>query len=46
MTNEGIRTPASLDFEVTTELGTAKVRSAWIVRVDEDFARLLTCYVL
>ena len=36
----------TLDFEVTTELGTAKVRSAWIVRVDEDFARLLTCYVL
>jgi hypothetical protein len=36
----------TLDFEVTTDVGSAKVRSAWIVRVDEDFARLLTCYVL
>jgi hypothetical protein len=35
-----------VDFEVTTEVGTATVRSAWMVRVDEDFARLLTCYVL
>jgi hypothetical protein len=35
-----------LDVELMTDVGTAKVRSAWIVRADEDFARLLTCYML
>lgn len=35
-----------LDAEVTTEAGTATVRSGWIVRTDEAFARLVTCYVL
>jgi hypothetical protein len=35
-----------IDFELTTDDGTAKVRSAWMVRKDEDFPRLTTCYVL
>lgn len=35
-----------LDVEVTTEAGTATVRSEWIVRTDEAFPRLVTCYVL
>ncbi len=35
-----------LDFVMTTQKGEAKVRSAWIVRRDEDFPRLTTCYVL
>jgi hypothetical protein len=35
-----------LDIEMTTSAGTATVRSAWIVRVNEDFARFVTCYVM
>ena len=35
-----------LDLEVTTELGTATVRSAWMVCTGEAFPRLVTCYVL
>ncbi|MHB8627870.1 MAG: DUF6883 domain-containing protein [Aggregatilineales bacterium] len=34
-----------IDFELTTEAGTAVVRSAWIIRHDEDFPRLTSCYV-
>lgn len=36
----------ALDFEMTTAVGSAIVRSGWIVRVGEDFPRLTTCYVL
>jgi hypothetical protein len=35
-----------VDFEVETPLRTATVRSAWIVRADEDFPRFTSCYVL
>jgi hypothetical protein len=35
-----------IDFELTTSAGTAIVRSAWIVRKDEDFPRLTSCYVI
>jgi len=35
-----------IDFELTTEYGTATIRCAWIVRSDEDFPRLTTCYVV
>lgn len=35
-----------LDVEVTTGVGIATVRSAWMVRAGEEFARLVTCYVL
>lgn len=35
-----------VDFPVTTPVGTAMVRSAWIVRPEEDFPRLTTCFVL
>lgn len=34
-----------IDFELTTEKGTAIVRSAWMIRKDEDFPRLTSCYV-
>jgi hypothetical protein len=34
------------DLELSVENRTARVRTAWIVRKDEDFPRLLTCYVL
>lgn len=34
-----------LDFLLTTEVGSAIVRSGWIVRCGEDFPRLTTCYV-
>ena len=35
-----------LDFDMTTKAGTARIRSAWIVRTSEDFPRLVTFYVL
>jgi len=35
-----------LDFEVTTAQGTATVRSAWIVRANDDVLRFVTCFVL
>lgn len=35
-----------IDFELTTTVGTATVRSAWIVRHSEDFPRLTSCYVI
>jgi hypothetical protein len=34
------------DFEMRTAVGTATVRSRWIVRHGEDFPRLTSCYVV
>jgi len=36
----------SVDFKMTTKKGTAEVRSTWIIRSHEDFARLTSCYIL
>ena len=35
-----------VDFEFTGPRGTAMIRSAWIVRADEEAPRLVTCYIL
>ena len=35
-----------IDFEFTGPNGTAVIRSAWIVRTDENMPRLVTCYIL
>lgn len=35
-----------VDFELTTDKGRALVRTAWMIRNDEDFPRLTSCYVL
>jgi hypothetical protein len=35
-----------LDFEMSTEIGKATVRSGWIVRSGEDFPRFTSCWVL
>jgi len=35
-----------IDFELTREGKTARVRSAWIIRKGDDFPRLVTCYVI
>jgi hypothetical protein len=35
-----------IDLEVTGPTGTVRVRSAWIVRREEDFPRFVSCYVL
>lgn len=35
-----------VDFTATTTKGRAKVRSTWIIRTHEDFARLTSCYLL
>lgn len=34
-----------IDFELTTGTGTAIIRSAWIIRNEEDFPRLTSCYI-
>jgi hypothetical protein len=34
-----------LDFEMKTAIGTAMIRSGWVVLNHEDFPRLTTCYV-
>ena len=35
-----------LDFQMSTETGSATVRSGWIVRSGEDFPRFTSCWVL
>lgn len=35
-----------LDFEMVRSEKQATIRSVWIVRQNEDFPRLVTCYVL
>lgn len=35
-----------IDFELTTDSGTGIVRTAWLIRNDEDVPRLTTCYVI
>jgi hypothetical protein len=35
-----------IDFEFAGPSGTARIRSAWIVRVSETLPRLVTCYIL
>ena len=35
-----------LDVSINGPKGTAAVRTTWIVRAGEDFARLTSCYVL
>jgi len=36
----------TLDFMLETAVGRKRVRSGWIVRQDEDFPRLTTCFIL
>ncbi len=36
----------TVDFQLTTEVGEARVRSGWIILHTEDFPRLTTCFVL
>ena len=36
----------TIDFTLSTEVGTATIRSGWIVRPSDDFPRLTTCFVL
>ncbi|NJM66370.1 MAG: hypothetical protein HC851_12270 [Acaryochloris sp. RU_4_1] len=36
----------TIDFSMTHQNKTAIVHSVWIVRFDEEFTRLVTCYVL
>jgi hypothetical protein len=35
-----------IDFPLSRQGKTATIHSVWIVRNNEDFARLITCYVL
>lgn len=35
-----------IDLTVAGPAGVGRVRSSWIVRTDEDFPRLTSCYVL
>ena len=36
----------TLDFTLETKAGRRRVRSGWIIRHDENFPRLTTCFVL
>ena len=36
----------TIDFTLSSPIGSATIRSAWIVRSTEDFPRLTTCFVL
>jgi hypothetical protein len=36
----------TIGFEMTTTVGTAVVRSTWIILVGDDIPRLTSCYVL
>jgi len=35
-----------IDFTIVNKKGWAKVRSTWIIRSNEDFARLTSCYII
>jgi hypothetical protein len=35
-----------LDFVMTTDVGSARIRSMWIVRAGERVLRFISCYVL
>ncbi len=35
-----------IDFSLSRDDKTATIHSVWIVRLDENFPRLITCYVL
>jgi hypothetical protein len=35
----------TLEFPMTTSVGSATIKSGWIIRYGEDFPRLITCYV-
>ena len=35
-----------IDFPMTGPLGSAMVKSVWIIRSGEDFPRLVSCYIL
>ena len=35
-----------IEFEMSTSAGIARIRSAWIVRANEDFPRFVSCYVM
>jgi hypothetical protein len=35
-----------VDFPIARNQNTAQVRTVWIIRVGEDFPRLVSCYIL
>lgn len=36
----------TVDFVISRDAGKATIRTSWIIRQDEDYPRLVTCYVL
>lgn len=36
----------TVDFFITRNQNTAPIRTTWIIRPDEDFPRLTSCYIL
>lgn len=36
----------TLDFETTQPGGSARIRTAWMIRLEEEVPRLTSCYVL
>lgn len=44
--HNGFGTVYELRFSLSTAHGTATVLSGWIIRDDEDFPRLATCFII
>jgi hypothetical protein len=44
--DNGYGTVYVLHFPLTTAHRTAMILTAWIIRHEEDFPRLITCYIL
>jgi hypothetical protein len=36
----------NLEFDLSTDKGFARIQSGWIILNDEDFPRLVTCYII
>src|SRR4030095_12405784 len=43
---DGFGARYTVDFQWTREGRSAAIRTSWIIRADEDFPRLTSCYVL
>ena len=44
--DQGFGETFEIQFQLTTDRGTATIFSAWIVRHSEDFPRLTTCFII
>jgi hypothetical protein len=43
---EGEKDQYGIRYTMDFDCDTARIRSIWIIRINEDFPRLVTCYIL